>query len=185
MNFAWHMFSIQCEELRINHLTPFLVASDNALCLLLFLWRACFIKDFKWRSSSFSIWGCVLKGLFWERYILKGQIAFEGHWRLQSWTLTASSMWVTKVRGFVWGREWPQWWIMQTESHFTHEPRAVTMKLWEPKRKCPKAAVPTHLQHHVVVWSWALKCSVKPYVTGPSTKCYFNEFSIHAGPHAC
>ena len=24
---------------------------------------------------------------FWERYILKGQIAFEGHWRLQSWTL--------------------------------------------------------------------------------------------------
>ena len=37
-------------------------------------------------TSSFSIWGCF-EGLYWERYILKGQIAFEGHWRLQSWTL--------------------------------------------------------------------------------------------------
>ena len=43
--------------------------------------------------------------------------------------------------------------------HFTHEPRALTVKLWEPKRKCPKA-VPRHLQTHVVghgpsrvVWS--------------------------------
>ena len=60
------------------------------------------------------------------------------------------------------------------KGHFTHKPRAVTMKLWEPKRKCPKA-VPTHLQNHVV-WSQTLKCSVKPYVTGPSTNCYFNEF---------
>ena len=48
------------------------------------------------------------------------------------------------------------------------------MKLWEPKRKCPKA-VPIHLQNHVV-WSRALKCSVKAYVIGSSTKCYFNEF---------
>ena len=24
------------------------------------------------------------------------------------------------------------------KDHFTHEPRAVTMELWEPKRKCPK-----------------------------------------------
>ena len=29
--------------------------------------------------------------------------------------------------------------------------------------------------------SRALKCSVKPYVTGLSTKCYFNEFFVHAG----
>ena len=48
------------------------------------------------------------------------------------------------------------------------------MKLWEPKRKCPKA-VPPHLQIHVV-WSWTHKCSVKSYVTRPSTKCYLNEF---------
>jgi hypothetical protein len=27
-----------------------------------------------------------------------------------------------------------------------------------------------------VVWSWILKCSVKSYVLGPSTKYYFNEF---------
>ena len=63
---------------------------------------------------------------------------------------------------------------LKHKGHFTHEPRAVTMKLWEPNRKCPKA-VPTHLHNHVVL-SRALKCSVKPFVTGRSTKCYFNEF---------
>ena len=67
--------------------------------------------------------------------------------------------------------------VLYRKGHFTHEPRAMTMKLWEPERKCPKA-IPRHLQNHVV-WSRILKCSVKSYVTGPSTKCYFN-----AGPRA-
>ena len=31
--------------------------------------------------------GLHFEGLFWERYILKGQITFEGHWRLQFWPL--------------------------------------------------------------------------------------------------
>jgi hypothetical protein len=62
----------------------------------------------------------------------------------------------------------------ETKGHFTHEPRAMTMKLRKLKRTCPKA-VPRHLQNHVV-WSRTLKCSVKSYVTGPSTQCYFNEF---------
>ena len=57
--------------------------------------------------------------------------------------------------------------------HFTFEPRAVTMKFREPKRNCAKV-VPRHLQNHRV-WSWTFKYSVKSYVTGPSTKCYFNE----------
>ena len=61
-----------------------------------------------------------------------------------------------------------------TKGHFTHKPRAVIMKLWEPRRKCPRV-VPRDLQNNVV-WSRALKCSVKSYVTGPSTKCYFNVF---------
>ena len=60
------------------------------------------------------------------------------------------------------------------KAHFTHEPRAVTVELWEPKRKCPKA-VPTHLQNHAV-WSHVLKCNVKSYVTWPSTKYHFNDF---------
>jgi hypothetical protein len=60
------------------------------------------------------------------------------------------------------------------EGHFTHEPRDVTMKLWEPKWNCPKV-VPRYLQNHIV-WSQTLKCSVKSYVTGPSSKCYFNEY---------
>ena len=62
------------------------------------------------------------------------------------------------------------------KGHFTHEPRALTMRVWEPKRKCPKAAL-RHLQSHVM-WSQTCKCSVKTYVTGSSTKCYFNECHI-------
>ena len=42
------------------------------------------------------------------------------------------------------------------------------------QEKYPKA-VPRHVQTHVV-WSHVLNCSVKPYVTRPSTKCYLNEF---------
>ena len=52
-------------------------------------------------------------------------------------------------------------------------PRAMTMKWCEPIRKCPKA-IPRHLQNHVV-WARILNCSVKSYVIGPSTICYFNK----------
>jgi hypothetical protein len=41
-----------------------------------------------------------------------------------------------------------QYKAMESQGHFTHEPRAMTMKLREPKRKCPKA-IPAHLQIHV------------------------------------
>ena len=34
---------------------------------------------------------------------------------------------------------WKEMNDLTTKGHFTHEPRAVTMKLWEPKRKCSKA----------------------------------------------
>jgi hypothetical protein len=74
--------------------------------------------------------------------------------------------------------ELPSWSIAKlgdlTKGHFTHEPRAVTVWLWEPRRKCPMA-VPTRLQDHVV-WSQTLKRTMKSYVTGPSTKCYVDEF---------
>jgi hypothetical protein len=53
-----------------------------------------------------------------------------------------------------------------------HEPRVVTMRLWEPKRKHSKA-IPTHFQNHIL-WSRTLECSVK-------AKCYFQWLSIHAG----
>ena len=48
-------------------------------------WQIMHIED----SSDTFIFnlGLRFKELFWERYILKGQIMFEGHWRLQSWTL--------------------------------------------------------------------------------------------------
>ena len=73
-------------------------------------------------------------------------------------------------------------WEVALSPHFTHKPRAVTMKSWEPKRKCPKA-VPRHFQN-CVVWSWARDCSVKSYVTRPSsTNCHFNEFLFMLGPY--
>jgi hypothetical protein len=90
MNIIWYMFPVQWEELRLNHLTPHLVASDNAL---LHLFGSCGGHIILRTSSDLFIFnlGFHIEGLFGERYIsiyiLKGQIAFEGHCRLQSWTL--------------------------------------------------------------------------------------------------
>ena len=50
------------------------------------LWRANCIEDFKWClhfQFGVAFWRAILR----EACILKGQIVFEGHWRLQSWTL--------------------------------------------------------------------------------------------------
>jgi hypothetical protein len=41
----WYMFPIQCEELRINHLTPLLVVTMPYASW--FLWWADYIEDFK------------------------------------------------------------------------------------------------------------------------------------------
>ena len=56
-------------------------------------------------------------------------------------------------------------WEREAKGHFTHKPRAMTIKVWEPKRKRPKV-VPTHLQNHVV-WSRILECSVSCMWSGP------------------
>ena len=48
-------------------------------------------------------------------------------------------------------------------------------KSWEPKRNMSQGR-PQHTSQNHVVWSRALECSVKPYVTGLSTECYFGEF---------
>ena len=64
----------------------------------------------------------------------------------------------------------------------TRDWQPVTMNLWEPERKCPKAVVPTHLQNHVV-WPRTLKCSVKPCVRGPLNQMLFQWISIHVGLH--
>ena len=54
--------------------------SDNASCSGQFILKTS-------RDVFIFNLGLHFEGLFWERYILKGQITFEGHWRLQSWTL--------------------------------------------------------------------------------------------------
>ena len=51
--------------------------SDNALRLLVLVAGISY-----WGlqvTSSFSIWGFRFEGLFCERYVLKGQVTFEGH----------------------------------------------------------------------------------------------------------
>ena len=47
------------------------------------------------------------------------------------------------------------------KGHFTHKPRAMTIKLWEPQRKCPNFIL-RYLQNHVV-WSRTLKYGVTQY----------------------
>ena len=71
----WYMFPIQCEELRINYLTPLFVVTMPYTCG--FLWWADCIEDFKWHLH-FANLGLRFEELFRERYILKGHIAFEG-----------------------------------------------------------------------------------------------------------
>jgi len=71
--------------------------------------------------------------------------------------------------------------LRSTKGQCTHEPRAMTMKVIWAQMKWPKA-VPRHIQNHVVRWR-ALKCSVKSYVTRPSTKCSFNEFLFMRDSH--
>ena len=65
----WYMFWVQCEELRINHLTPLLVVAMPYACW--FLWQA----DSILRTSSdvfiFNL-GLRFEGLFWEGYKFEG-----------------------------------------------------------------------------------------------------------------
>jgi hypothetical protein len=61
----WYMFLVQCEESRINHLTPLLVETMPYACWL--WWWAYCIEDFKWRlhvQSKVAFWR-----VFWERGI--------------------------------------------------------------------------------------------------------------------
>ena len=64
---------------------------------------------------------------------------------------------------------------LRATSHMSQEP-------WPWNCESPKESVQRPSQDHVM-WLRIFKCSVKSYVTGPSTKCYVNEFSIHVGPH--
>ena len=79
------MFPVQCEESKINHLTLLLVMTVLYACW--FLWRANYIKDFKWRLH-FQFGIAFWRVLFWERCIfwrakscLKGIEDFDlQHW---------------------------------------------------------------------------------------------------------
>ena len=85
MNYMIHVFS---KMWRIkNQPSNSTSYSDNALRLLVLVAGRLY-WGLKWHLS-FN-WGLRFEGLFWERDILKDQIAFEGHWWLHSWTLVNS-----------------------------------------------------------------------------------------------
>jgi hypothetical protein len=71
----------------------------------------------------------------------------------------------------------PEVGLIWANSHTSQEP-------WPWNTESPKESVQRlcqdtfkHFQNHAV-WSWALKWRVKACVTGPSTKCHFNEFLL-------
>ena len=102
----WYMFPIQCEELRINCLTLFLVVTLPFACW--FLWQAYCIEDFKRRRLHIQFGVAFWRVVWRERYVSKGQIAFEGHWRLQSWTLVygISQIWSRSRLDMEWSGAW-------------------------------------------------------------------------------
>jgi hypothetical protein len=68
MKFIWYMFPVQCEELRINHLTLLLVVTTPYACW--FLWHAYYTGDFKWRlhfQFGVTFWRVVFeRGILWR-----------------------------------------------------------------------------------------------------------------------
>ena len=100
-----------------------------------------------------------------------------GNWQVEAAIAVGSKSLVVSLRG---KRE--QNWATICKKLHRHRPckkGRFTQEPWPWNCESPKESVqrplPTHLPNHVV-WSRALKCSVKAYVTGPSTKYYFNEF---------
>ena len=67
---AWiicYVFSVQCEESRINHLTQLLVVTMPYACW--FLWQAYYVDDFKWRlhfQFGVAFWRVVLREVYIE-----------------------------------------------------------------------------------------------------------------------
>ena len=61
------MFSVKCEELKINHRTSFLVVTMPYACW--FLWLAYYIEDFKWHlhfQFGVAFWRVVLREVYFE-----------------------------------------------------------------------------------------------------------------------
>jgi hypothetical protein len=59
-------------------------------------------------------------------------------------------------------------------AHFHTQAKSRDHEIVRAQTKVPKGRPKTHLQTHIVR-SRTFECSVKSYVIGPSTKCYFNE----------
>ena len=133
----------------------------------------------------FHVWGSAWIKCYWHRIWLRVQLHMSSLYTWESVTtlhdiggghflLGPHSSMVPALGSCV---KWP---------YFTHEPRAGTMELWEPKRNCPKA-IPTwsksrdhdqsvqRLSQMIseFLWRGPGPSSVKSYATGPSMKLIY------------
>ena len=88
------MIPVQCEVLKINHLTPFLVVTMPYACW--FLWHAYYIEDFKGRlhfQFGIAFWRVVLKEVYSEgpnriwRALKTSILNFACHTSMLPWSL--------------------------------------------------------------------------------------------------
>ena len=126
-------------------------------------WELSLYKKHLWFRRSDGLWKSmnpsrvIFFGLNWPPTYMVNNYKFE---------------WVIAVSGKSFGHN---------KGHFTHEPRAVTVKFGEPERKCPKA-IPIHLQNHVE-WPPIFKCSVKSKCDRALNHMLSQWIFIHTGSH--
>ena len=134
----WYMFPIQCEELRINHLTSLLVMTVSALRLLMLV--TCKVY---WRlqvTSSFSIRGCIWEGCFGRGIVWRAKSCSKGIEDFNLGTLSQLSLLIPDS-------------ILLTYSHghFTHEAQSP----W-----------PLHFKHSLWWETWSRSESTSHYAWG-------------------
>ena len=71
--------------------------------------------------------------------------------------------------------------VSQINGHFTHEPRAVIMKFWGFKRKCPKGCPKTPFKSCSVVMDPQVYCEVMS--DRALNQMLFQWIFVHADPH--
>ena len=153
------MFPVQCEELRINHLTLLLIVTTPYACW--FLWRAEIIHDFKWHFQfGVAFWRVV----FWEVYC-------EGPncvWR----ALKTSSLNIGSTEWIPWGFLWClsrfQVYLRNFWCHNLHS-------------RLPYGLVILHL---LALWNWNVYL-VKMVVGNMANKVNDTSLTIINPPYIC
>ena len=114
----------------------------------------------RWFNLLCCVWRPTWIGICWNSNWLRARSQMASHYTWGS--VTTLHEWFWRCVG-----------TMACGHLFLGSPNSMVAALGVMCEVFPKA-VPTDLSNHVL-WSRTFKSSVKPYVTGPSTKCYFNK----------